>query len=518
MTIADLRALHTVIGSAIDRIETVYKSERPPLEYPSLDEPYYISEPHTREVDRAEELRLTDAVFAAANEIVAACGQLTAAVHKPFFQLVEIVNGANIVALFHFVEQTHIPEMLREAGPEGLSTKDIAAKVAEMRAATPGAAEVDIDPAKIGHILRVVATYHWVREVRPDVFANNRLTSFIDSGKSLEQLKLAPQKKYDGTDGVAAFVGMAGDEVFKLMSHLSEWLLTGGLTTNATNGLALGMAYDTKRKYYEWLEDPGNESRLTRFGHAMNGTRYWETAENIIHGLNAFRFLRATGVADPSVGFAWNELPKDAVVVDIGGGIGSVSVILSQAYPHLRFAVEDRAPVVAIAREAWGTKHAELFDSNRVTFHPQDFFDEHAPFEIPGVGRVSEPDVFLARAVAHNWPDKDVLKLLAILRRAAGPHTKLLWVDNLLPYACVDEKAAGGAVRSLVPEGSPLLPNLGKASANGFILDITMMGLFDAKERTYREMDALTEATGWKITEVKRAVGSLWAYTTAVPV
>lgn len=40
-----------------------------------------------------------------------------------------------------------------------------------------------------GHILRVLATYHWVREVTPDVFANNRLTSFIDSGKSIEQLK-----------------------------------------------------------------------------------------------------------------------------------------------------------------------------------------------------------------------------------------------------------------------------------------------------------------------------------------
>lgn len=35
-------------------------------------------------------------------------------------------------------------------------------------------------------------------------------------------------------------------------------------------------------------------------------------------------------------------------MVDIGGGIGSV---LAQAYPHLKFVVEDRASVVAIARE-----------------------------------------------------------------------------------------------------------------------------------------------------------------------
>lgn len=68
------------------------------------------------------------------------------------------------------------------------------------------------------------------------------------------------------------------------MSRLTEWLNNGGLTTNATNGLALGLAFNTPLKYYEWLEEPGNEWRLTRFGHAMNGTRYWEVAENIIHG------------------------------------------------------------------------------------------------------------------------------------------------------------------------------------------------------------------------------------------
>lgn len=93
MTFADLRALHAVIGEAIDNIEKVYKSQSPPLEYPSLDVPYYSSQKHSPDVDRAEALKLDAAVFSAANQIVAACGQLTATVHKPFFHLVEIMNG-----------------------------------------------------------------------------------------------------------------------------------------------------------------------------------------------------------------------------------------------------------------------------------------------------------------------------------------------------------------------------------------------------------------------------------------
>lgn len=45
-----------------------------------------------------------------------------------------------------------------------------------------------------------------------------------------------------------------------------------------------------------------------------------------------------------------------------------------------------------------------------------------------------------------------------------------------------------------------------------------MLGMMNAKERTYREMDVLLRAAGWQISRVKRAVGSLWAYTTAEPI
>ena len=72
------------------------------------------------------------------------------------------------------------------------------------------------------------------------------------------------------------------DEVAKIQNGLTPWLLGGGPATGYA--APFNLAFKTQLKYYEWLEEPGHESRLHRFGHSMNGTRYWELAENIIHG------------------------------------------------------------------------------------------------------------------------------------------------------------------------------------------------------------------------------------------
>lgn len=38
------------------------------------------------------------------------------------------------------------------------------------------------------HIMRLLATHHFLREISPDVFALNRLSSLVDSGKTFEQI------------------------------------------------------------------------------------------------------------------------------------------------------------------------------------------------------------------------------------------------------------------------------------------------------------------------------------------
>ena len=91
MTFSTLRALQAAIGAAIDNIERIYRerSQGHPLEYPSLDEPYYHTAQHTPEEELAEALTDDPAVVAASTRIVAACGQLATTVNKPFYGLME---------------------------------------------------------------------------------------------------------------------------------------------------------------------------------------------------------------------------------------------------------------------------------------------------------------------------------------------------------------------------------------------------------------------------------------------
>ena len=46
------------------------------------------------------------------------------------------------------------------------------------------------------------------------------------------------------------------------------------------------------------------------------------------------------------VAFDWKSLPTNALVVDVGGGVGSVSMALARECPDLRIVVQDRPGVV----------------------------------------------------------------------------------------------------------------------------------------------------------------------------
>ncbi|KAJ6555116.1 hypothetical protein DFH09DRAFT_1038072 [Mycena vulgaris] len=226
MTFVVLRALHAILGDALADIERVYALEdtttttpsslsgttttnhrkapslsssyayaspplspssasSPPLDFPSLDAPCDPASP-------SEQLTAHPTVVAAINCIVAAVGQMTATVQVPFLSLCDTSMGYHLPSCLRLLEAAHVPELLR-AGP--LHVREIAARMG-------------VEQAKLAHILRLLATHHLLREAAPDVFAVNHISSLIDTGKPIHEVLANPERKYDETSGVAAFVGL----------------------------------------------------------------------------------------------------------------------------------------------------------------------------------------------------------------------------------------------------------------------------------------------------------------------
>ena len=42
----------------------------------------------------------------------------------------------------------------------------------------------------------------------------------------------------------------------------------------------------------------------------------------------------------------WKSLPKDSIVVDVAGGIGTKTLTLAKEFDHLKFVVQDRPSVI----------------------------------------------------------------------------------------------------------------------------------------------------------------------------
>lgn len=173
MTFGTLRALHTSIGNAIDDLERLYQERSPrgePIEFPRPDVPYYSAEKHAPNDELAEKLSADPAVTFVAQQIVAACDQLGAAVNRPWNTLIRTIQEVSFVRTFvlitassggyagqgqlvaslRFLEAAHIVEILREAGPQGLHVREICRLVAELRPKSAAGKPENLTSTRLG--------------------------------------------------------------------------------------------------------------------------------------------------------------------------------------------------------------------------------------------------------------------------------------------------------------------------------------------------------------------------------
>jgi hypothetical protein len=152
-----------------------------------------------------------------------------------------------------------------------------------------------------------------------------------------------------------------------------------------------------------------------------------------------------------------------ATIVDVGGGSGVLLQAILEAVPGLLGVLLDRPEAVQRAEQ----RLAAAGLSARAECRLGDFFAS-----VPRGG-----DGYLLSRVVHDWHDADAARILARCREAMAPHARLLLVEAIVP-----ERAEDG------PEA--------------ILMDIHMLMLFGARERTEEEFRSLLARAGFALQRV----------------
>ena len=106
-------------------------------------------------------------------------------------------------------------------------------------------------------------------------------------------------------------------------------------------------------------------------------------------------------------------------LVDVGGGLGQISIALAEVLPEWSFVGHDFDSVIQRGKAA-------LPDSlkDRVQFMAYDFFDTQP---------VEGADAYLFRPIFHNWSDNDCVKILQQLAPALKRGAKIILNDFCMP-------------------------------------------------------------------------------------
>jgi len=419
----------------------------------------------------SEEFRALEGASLAVDTIVAAASQLIAAVMPPHANIAVNVAGHLGTAAMRVCVEANVTEILREAGPEGLHISEISKKA-------------KLDAGKLGGMIRYLAVRHMYREVTPDVFTNTRLSSTLDTGKSVKAIQADPSAKHDGTAGYAALCSTVFDVSSKSAGYLWEAIsdpATGG--SGEVEHSAFNKAFETDKSFWDFIQTPEEAWRGKRFGIAMQGVLAAQPARQIFKA------------------FDWESLPNGAVVVDVGGGVGASSLELAREFNELNFVVQDSPPVIAEAAKLWSAQLPDALVSTRARLQAHDFFTRQT---------VRGASVFLLSQILHDWSDKYCVKILARLREAAEPDTKLVVVEHVLQNACSVPDGEAWMVPGAVPRDAPapLLANYGIASGISYMNDLGVLVLVNAQERTAKQYMELLGRAGWRMVEIKNTGGA----------
>ncbi|KAG1897459.1 S-adenosyl-L-methionine-dependent methyltransferase [Suillus fuscotomentosus] len=372
-----------------------------------------------------------------------ACEQLNTILAPPQHTVYNFVNNYNW-ACIDVAVQSRIADVL-DKHPEGLSV-DVLADA------------VNLDKTKIARVLRVLALRGCFKEVKRDVFTNTRISLVLKTTNNVGFL-IKTQREIPKYAAVL-YETMVDQEFAR--SHKVE---------RAPRAFALRK--EGKNNSFWVMDDEARDI----FQKAMMG--YSE-----IQGLSVMPHH-----------YPWDNVSS---VVDVGSGIGAMSIPLAKMFPHLRITNQDLPETIKLSRNTWETNAPEVLLDGRVEFVPLNFLEES-----PVVGK----DVYYLRSIIHDWPDEESMVILHNVRKAMGPNSRVLIHECVLSRAF--EGPDVGANESSEDHKAPEPTLLNFGSHTTYQIDMAMWLVLNGKERTLKEFKDIGASAGLVLTQTYDLVGTM---------
>ncbi|KAH7879245.1 S-adenosyl-L-methionine-dependent methyltransferase [Lentinula edodes] len=311
--------------------------------------------------------------------------------------------------------------------------------------------ESGIEPSKLRILMRTLAARHCFQEVSHDVYANTRLSLVLHSHSShTSYIDLLTK---EGQESAGNFQKYLSDNEYSQCNDSTHTVFTHAVKDTGFHGTV-----------YDWMK--------------VNGDRR-AVMSSSMPSMNS-----VMGTLSIIEGYPWEKI---STVCDVGCGNGSFVWSLLQKFPQIHVTLFDLHETLEAAKQAAGCLAQEL--QSHLHFQPGDFFKDSLPKSV---------DMYYLRNIIHNWPDKDVLTILASIKNVMGPQSRILIHDytmhsfqNQSPHHSLDQAPW------------PMLPDFGNGSMRLHYQDLTMLFMYNSKERTLEEVKNLSQNAGLKLEQIR---------------
>ncbi|RMZ86788.1 hypothetical protein DV736_g5986, partial [Chaetothyriales sp. CBS 134916] len=299
------------------------------------------------------------ALHQAQRSLLAAIGAISELVVEPCSRVQEVAcQFFESRALFIAAERS-IPDLLEEAGDDGIDIATLSQKTG-------------IEKGKLSRILRCLCSIHIFREIENGRFGNNRISAALVKNEPLR-----------------AYVQLFNLDIYTASDHLPKYLLGNLGASYDVLETPFQNAVGTSKSRWDWLAEKvtGQELAPPSGGYPgvpdigswnlvldKNGLVARPELTNFGRAMVGGGKLGAAQVFD----YPWINLPKDALVVDVGGGIGGFVLQLLPVCPDLKYVIQDRPEVIEQARtEIWPREAPTAVVEGRVILMAHDFFEQN---------------------------------------------------------------------------------------------------------------------------------------------